>query len=174
MTAIKIIQFFSKEPFSNGLCEVICTKLTPLEFTERIILLKVSLLEKPREMESQWRRFSSVQSLSCPTLCDPMDCITPGLPVHHQLSEFTQTHVYWVSDAIQPSHPVIPFSSCLQSFPASGSYQMSQFFASGSQSTKDLTSVLPMNIRDWFPLWLTGFIILQSKGCSRVFSKTIV
>ena len=64
MTAIKNIQFLSKEPFSNCLCEVICTKLTPLEFTERITLLKVSLLEKPKEMESQWRRFSSVQSLS--------------------------------------------------------------------------------------------------------------
>ena len=70
--------------------------------------------------------FSSVQSLShVPTLCDPMDCSTPGLPVHHQLPEFTQTHVDWVSDAIQPSHPVVPFSSCLQSFPASGSFQMS-------------------------------------------------
>ena len=64
MIAIKNIQFLSKEPFSNCLCEVICTKLTPLEFTERITLLKVSLLEKPKEMESQWRRFSSVQSLS--------------------------------------------------------------------------------------------------------------
>ena len=48
-------------------------------------------------------QFSSVTQ-SCPTLCDPMDCSTPGLPVHHQLPEFTQTHVHWVSDAIQPSH----------------------------------------------------------------------
>ena len=175
MTAIKIIQFFSKEPFSNGLCEVICTKLTPLEFTERIILLKVSLLEKPREMESQWRRFSSVQSLSCPTLCDPMDCITPGLPVHHQLSEFTQTHVYWVSDAIQPSHPVIPFSSCLQSFPASGSFLMSQLFASVGQSVgvSASASVLSMNNQDWFPLGWTSWIS-WFKELSRVFSNTTV
>ena len=54
--------------------------------------------------------FSSVQfssvSQSCPTLCDPMNCSTPGLPVHHQLPEFTQTHIHWVSDAIQPSHPL--------------------------------------------------------------------
>ena len=50
-------------------------------------------------------QFSSV-SLSCPTLCDPMNHSTPGLPAHHQLSEFTQTHVHWVSDAIQPSHPL--------------------------------------------------------------------
>ena len=50
-------------------------------------------------------QFNSVTQ-SCPTLCDPIDCITPGLPVHHQLLEFTQTHVHWVSDAIQPSHPL--------------------------------------------------------------------
>ena len=50
-------------------------------------------------------QFSSVAQ-SCPTLCDPMNCSTPGLPVHHQLQEFTQTHIHWVSDAIQPSHPL--------------------------------------------------------------------
>ena len=72
-------------------------------------------------------------SQSCPTLCDPMDCSRPGLPVHHQLPEFTQTHVHRVSDAIQPSH-LLSFSSCLQSFPASGSFQMSQLFTSGGQS----------------------------------------
>jgi len=54
--------------------------------------------------------FSSVTQL-CPTLCDPMNCSTPGFPVHHQLSEFTQTHVHWVSDAIQPSHPLSSPSS---------------------------------------------------------------
>ena len=68
-------------------------------------------------------QFSSV-ARSCPTLCDPMDCSTPVLPVHHQLPEFIQTHVHWVGDAIQP-YPVITFSSCLQSFPASGSFPMS-------------------------------------------------
>ena len=77
--------------------------------------------------------FSSVQSSSvtqsCPTLCDPMNRSTPGLPVHHQLPEFTQTHVHRVSDAIQPSHSVILFS-CLQVFPASGPFQMSRLFAS--------------------------------------------
>ena len=52
-------------------------------------------------------KFSSVAQL-CLTLCDPMDCSTPGLPVHHQLLEFTQTHVHWVGDAIQPSHPLLP------------------------------------------------------------------
>ena len=72
-------------------------------------------------------QFSSVTHL-CPTLCNPMNHSTPGLPVHHQLPEFTQTHVHWVSDAIQSSHRVVPFFSRLQSFPASGSFQMSQFF----------------------------------------------
>ena len=62
--------------------------------------------------------FSSVAQ-SCLTLCDRMNCSTPGLPVHHQLPKFTQTHVHRVSDAIQPSHPVVPFSSCPQSLPAS-------------------------------------------------------
>ena len=99
---------------------------------------------------------------------DPMDCRTPGFPVHHQLLEFTQTHVHWVSDAIQPSHPLSSFSFYLQSFPWSGSFQMNQFFASGGQSIKvsALASVLPMNIQDWFRLGLTGWISLQSKGLS--------
>ena len=72
--------------------------------------------------------FSSV-SQSCLTLCDPMNCSMPGLPVHHQLLEFSQTHVHRVSDANQPSHPVVPFSSCRQSLPASESFPMSQLFA---------------------------------------------
>ena len=69
--------------------------------------------------------FSSVLSLSHVWLCDPMDCSTPGFPVHHQLPEFTQTHAHWVSDAIQPSHPLSSFSSHLQAFPASGSFPKS-------------------------------------------------
>ena len=82
---------------------------------------------------------------SCPTLCDPMNCSTAGLPVHHQLPESTQIHVHRVSDAIQPSSSVIPFSSCPQSFPASGSFLMSWLFASGGQSIGASASVLPMN-----------------------------
>ena len=122
-------------------------------------------------------KFSSVQfTQSCLTLCDPMDCSMPGLPVYHQLLEFIQTHVRWVSDAIQPSHPVIPFSSCLQSFPVSGTFQMSQFFTSGGQSigVSDSASVFSMTIKDWFSLEWTGWIFLQSKGLSRVFSNTTV
>ena len=71
---------------------------------------------------------------------------------------------------------IIPFSSCLQAFPASGSFPVSQFFASGGQSigASASTSVLWMNIQDWFPLGLTGWVSLQSKGLSRVFSNTTV
>ena len=105
----------------------------------------------------------------CPTLCNPMDCSTPGFPVLHHLLELAQAHVHRVGDAIQPlSSSVVPFSSCLQSFPTSGSFPMSQFFTSGGQSTGILASasVLPMNIQDWFPLGCTGWISLQSEGLS--------
>ena len=121
-------------------------------------------------------QFSSVAQL-CPTLCDPMDWSTPDFPVHHQLPGFTQTHVRWAGDAIQPSHPLSsPSSSLLQSFLASGSFQMSQFYTSGGQSIEvsASASVLPMNIQDWFPLGLTGWLSLLSKGLSRLFSKTTV
>ena len=81
---------------------------------------------------------------------------------------------WWCHPTISSS--VVPFSSCLQSFTASGSFQMSQFFASGGQSigASVSASVLPMNIQDWSPLGWTGWISLQSKGLSRVFSNTIV
>ena len=80
----------------------------------------------------------------------------------------------WCHPTISSS--VVPFSSCLQSFSASGSFQMSQFFASGGQSIRvsASASVLPMNTQDWFPLGWTGWISLQSKGLSRVFSNTTV
>ena len=72
------------------------------------------------------------------------------------------------------SSSVGPFSSCLQSFPASGSFPMSWFFTSGGQSIRVSASVLPMNIQDWFPLGWTGWVSLLSKGLSRVFSNTTV
>ena len=121
--------------------------------------------------------FSSVQSLSQVQLCDPMDCSTPGLPIHYQLTEFIQTHVHWVSDAIQPSHTLLfPFFSHLQSFPASGSFPMSQLFASGGQiiGVSASASILPMNIQVWSPLGWTGLISVQSSGLSKVFSNTTV
>ena len=120
-------------------------------------------------------QFSSVTQ-SCLTLCNALDCSPPGLPVHHQLPELTQTHVHWVSDAIQPSHPVVPFSSCLQSLPASKSFPMSRLFTWGGQSTavSALASFLPKNTQGWSPLEWTGWISMQSKGLSRVFSNTTV
>ena len=117
-------------------------------------------------------QFSSVTQ-SCLILCDCMNCSTLGLPVYHQLMEFTQTHVHRVGDGIQPSS-VVPFSSCLQSLPASESFPMSQLFAGAGQSTgvSALASVLSMNTQDWSPLGWTGWISLQSKGLSGVFSNT--
>ena len=124
-----------------------------------------------------WLYCCSVTKL-CLTLCSPMDCSMPGFLVLHYLPEFAQTHVHWVDDAIQPSHPLSfpSLPSCPQSFPASGSSHMNQFFRSGGQSigVSASASVLPMNIQDWFPLGLTGLISLQSKGPSRIFSNTTV
>ena len=102
------------------------------------------------------------------TLFNPMDCITPGLPVHHQLPEFTQIHVLWVSDAMQPSHPFLLLPSILAS--------LRQFFTSGGQSigVSASTSVLSKNTQNWSPLGWTGWISLQSKGLSRVFSNNTV
>ena len=95
-------------------------------------------------------QFSSVTQ-SFPTLCDPMNRSKPGLPVHHQLLEFTQTRVHSVSDAIQPPRP-LPSPSPPQSFPASGSCQMSQLFTSGGHSigASASSSVLPVNNQGWF------------------------
>ena len=133
----------------------------------------------PRALMYPWHYSISVQfssvAQSYPTLCDPMNCSTPGLPVHHQLPEFTQTHVYrWCHPAILSS--VVPFSSCPQSLPASESFPMSQFFAWGSQSTgaSALASFPPKNIQGWSPLKWTSWISLQSKGLSGVFSNTTV
>ena len=127
-------------------------------------------------------QFSSVQfssvAQSCPTLCDPMNCSTPGLPVYPQLPEFTQTQVHRVGDACHPaiSSSVVPFSSWPQSLPASGSFPVSQLFAWGGQSTgvSVLASVLPKKSQGWSPLEWTNWISLQSKGLSRVFSNTTV
>ena len=118
-------------------------------------------------------QFSSVTQ-SRLTLCNPINHSMPGLPVHHQLPEFTQTHVHWVSKYHPTiSFSVFPFSSRLQSFPASGSFQMGQFLTSGGQRiwVSASASVLPMNIQEQLPLGWTGWISLQSKGFSKVFSN---
>ena len=111
----------------------------------------------------------------CLTLCDPMDCTMPGFLVLHYPSEFAQTHVHWVGNAIQPSHPfVAPFSSGLHSFPASESFSVSQLLTSGGQSIGALASNIPVNIQGWVPLGLTGLISFLFKGLSRFVSSTTV
>ena len=120
-------------------------------------------------------QFSSVAQ-SCPTLCDPVNCSMPGLPVP---SPTLGVHPNpcpsnrWCHPAISSS--VVPFS-CPQSFPASGSFQMSQLFTWGGQSigVSASTSVFPMNTQDSSPLGWTGWISLQSKGLLGVFSNTTV
>ena len=120
-------------------------------------------------------QFTSVAQ-SCQTLCDPMNHSTPGLPVHHQLPEIIQTHTHWVDDAIQPSHPL---SSPSPPAPTPSQHQgLFQWVNSSHEVAKVLVSasasVLPMNTQDWSPLGWTGWISLQSKGLSGVFSNTAV
>ena len=115
---------------------------------------------------------------SCLILCDPMDCSMPGFPVLHCLSEFTQTQVHWVGEAIQPSHPLSsPSPPALNPSQHQGLFKwVSQLFSWDGQSigVSASTSVFPMNTRDWPSLGWTGWICLQSKGISRVFSNTTV
>ena len=104
-----------------------------------------------------------IQSCSCSLaqshliLYEPMDCSIPGFSDLHHILELAQTHVHWVCDAIQPSHPVVS-SSCFKSIPASGSFLMSLLFISCGESVgaSASASFLPMNIQDWFPLGWTG------------------
>ena len=118
-------------------------------------------------------QFSSVAQ-SCPTLCDPMIPSMPGLPVHQQLLEFTQTRV---GDASQLSHPLSsPFPPALNPSQHQGLFKWVSPIPSGGQSigVSASTSFLPVNTQDWSPLGWTGWISSQSKGLSRVFSNTTV
>ena len=119
-------------------------------------------------------QFSSVQSLSRVHIF-----ATPWTAAHQASLSITNSRSSLRLMSVEweiPTHHLIPFSSHLQSFPASGSFPMSQFIASGVQSVgvSASTSVLPMNIQDWYPLGWTGWISLQSKELSRVFSNTTV
>ena len=123
--------------------------------------------------------FCSVRSVAqlCPTLCDAIDCSTPGFPVHHQLPEFAQTHVHQVGDAIQTSYPLL--SPSQPAFSLSQHQDLFKWVSSLYQVAKNIgasasASVLPVNIQDWFPFGLTGFIFMQSKGPSRVFCNLTV
>ena len=119
-------------------------------------------------------QFSSVAQL-CPTLCNPMNCSMPGLPVHHQLPEFT--HQLMSIELVMPSkhfilcHPLLLLPSIFPSIRvfSNGSVLPIRWPSIGASAS---ASVLPMNIQDWFPLWWTSWISLQSKGLSRVFSNT--
>ena len=120
-------------------------------------------------------QFSSVAQ-SCPTLWphEPQHTRPPCPSPTPRVYSHSCPLSWWCHPMISSS--VNPFSSCLQSFPASGSFQKSQFFESGGQSigVSDSTSILPVNIQDWFPLGWTGWISLLSKGLSRIFSNTTV
>ena len=120
-------------------------------------------------------QFSTVAQL-CLTLYNPRKCSMPGFPVHHQPLGLTQTHVHGVSDAIQLSHPLLSPSPTAFTVSQHQNFRINQFFKSGGQSigVSASVSVLPMNIQDRFPLGLTDFISLQSKGLSKVFSNTTV
>ena len=122
--------------------------------------------------------FSSVGSVSqsCPTLCDPMDCSTPGLPVHHQLLEFIETYVDWVGDAIQPSHPLLTPSPPALIFPSIKVFSNESILRIRWPKywSFSFNIVHPMNIHDWFPFGWTGWISFHSKGLSWVFSNTTV
>ena len=132
-------------------------------------------LSHPCITNGKKHQFSSVAQL-CLTLCDHIDCSTPGLPVHHHSQSSLKL---MSSESVMPSKissSVVPFSSYLQYWPASGSFQMSWLLTAGGQSmgASASASVLPMNIQDWFALGWAGWISLQPKGLSTVFSNTTI
>ena len=149
------------------------------ELSSHMLWLRVCMLQVKIQHAPIKTRFSSVQ-FSCSIMSDSL---WPHELQHTRLPCPSPTHgaysnscpsSWWCHPTISSS--LVPFSFCLQSFPASGSFQMSQFFTSGGQSIEvsASASVLPMNTQDWSPLGWTGWISLQSKGLSRVFSNTTV
>ena len=153
-----------------------------VEFTQEdcfseYVILTVLVCYSHANCYNPGHQFSYVQSLSCAHSLRPRElqhtrlpCPSPIPGVHPNPSTLSR----WCHPTISSS--IIPFSFCPQSFPVSGSFQMSQLFTSGGQSTgvSASTSVLPMNTQDWSPLGWTAWISLQSKGLSRVFSNTTV
>ena len=152
---------------------------SPVVRNAMLLLLRALVQSLVRELRSYKlcsvakKIFFLIQFRSVAQSCDwapqhtrpPCPSPTPG--VHPNPCPLSQ----WCHPTISSS--VVPFS-CPQSFPASGSFQMSQLFVSGDQSVRVSTSVLPMNTQDWSPLGWTGWISLQSKGLSKVFSNTTV
>ena len=134
---------------------------TPWYLTKELKIFSSVQFSHSVASEPLWSHGLQHAGLLCPSA-------TPG--VYSNSCPLSQ----WCHPTISSS--IIPFSSCLQSFPASGSFPISQLFLSGGQSTgvSVSASVLPMNSQDWFPLGWTGWISLQSKGLSRIFSNTTV
>ena len=152
-----------------------CERITEIQRQE-------DKLQNIRTSENTWfqgtlidKSVSSVAQSSL-TLWDPMNHSMPGLSVHHQLLEFTQTHVHRVSDAIQPSHPLSSPLLLPSIFPSIRvfSNESALHMRWPKYWNFSFTSVLPVNTQDWFHLGRTGWISLQSKGLSRVFSNTRV
>ena len=159
------------------ICIIVVGYMTPYKIQKECYLLKSCLGDAGRMLlimaEQVFLPMGGICCLVtklCLTLCNPVDCSTPGFLVLHYLTEFAQ------SNAIQPFHPLLFLSSCLQSFPESECFPMSWLFRSGGQSVGASSSalVLPMNRQGWFPLGLTGLISLLSKGLSRVFSSITI
>ena len=118
--------------------------------------------------------YCSVAKL-CLTLWDPTNHSMPGLPVHYQLPEFIQTHVHWVCDDIQPSHPLSsPSPPALSPSQHQGLFQWIRSLHQVAKVLEFQLQHLPKNTQDWSPIGWTGWISLQSKGLSRVFSNTAV
>ena len=150
--------YWASKPVWNAVSNKVMSehiKLSPQRFT---------LKNGMRGIFDRWRSFVCYYATLWPA--------APQLLVLHRLPEFVHIHAHWVGDAVQPSNPVTS-SSCPQSFPPPGSFPMSQLFTFGSQSIGASASVLPVNIQGWFPLGLTGLILL-SKELSRAFSSTAV
>ena len=136
--------------------------------------------KEQNELRKDWKESNLPVQFSCSVVSNSLrprgmkqarpPCPSPTLGAYPNSCPLS----WWCNPTISSS--VIPFSSCLQSFQASGSFQMNQLFISGGQSIggSASTSVLPMNTQDWSPLGWTGWISLQSKGLSRVFSNTTV
>jgi len=149
-------------------------------FSENPLYTSPQVLWTKFQLQGCWKR--SVWHFSVQSLCHVRLFATPWTAARQAYLSITNSPSLlklMSIESVMPSNHLIlcvPFSSCLQSFPASGSFQMSQFFASGGQSigVSALASVLPMNTQDLFPLGWTGWISLQSKGLSRVFSNTTV
>ena len=161
--------FFLKQLYANASFQI---SLGPMPY-----LLTQSLqvwefwFVKSLELVTCYIRLFVVQSYLA--LCNPMSCSTPCSSVLYHLLEPLR---FLSIQSVMLTNFLIPFSSCSQSFPASESFQMSQLFASGGQSigVSALASVLPKNIQGWCPLGWTGWLSLQSKGLSRVFSSTTI